>query len=93
MLPTQFGPRLGLAWDPTGKGKTAVRAFTGTYYARTPMLLLAAPLNNFRETPGDLSVQLPFRVPVGNPNNTVYQAAEADRDRSQQLQRSTSCLF
>lgn len=69
----QFGPRLGLAWDPSGSGKTAIRLFTGTYYARTPMLLLAAPLNNFREVPGDLSIQLPFRVPVGNPNNTVYR--------------------
>jgi Carboxypeptidase regulatory-like domain/TonB-dependent Receptor Plug Domain len=28
-----FSPRIGLAWDPTGKGKTAVRAAFGTYYS------------------------------------------------------------
>jgi carboxypeptidase family protein len=27
-----FGPRVGLAWDPRGNGKTSVRASFGTYY-------------------------------------------------------------
>jgi hypothetical protein len=27
-----FAPRLGLAWDPTGSGKTSIRAAVGTYF-------------------------------------------------------------
>jgi len=75
---SQFAPRVGFAWSPGGK--TVIRGFGGIYFAATPMLLYAASVNNFREPPGDLSIQLPLRVPAGvvvpgcpAPCNTVYK--------------------
>jgi hypothetical protein len=59
----QFAPRLGVAYDPFNNGKSVFRANVGLYYAATPLLLFAASQNNFRSTPGDVSVQLPFALP------------------------------
>src|SRR5882724_1566405 len=57
----EFGPRFGFAYDPQGQGKMVIRGFAGYYYARTPLLVMAGSVNNYRLPPGDVSTQLPFR--------------------------------
>jgi outer membrane receptor for ferrienterochelin and colicin len=72
--PWQFGPRLGFAWDANGDGKSVFRGYSGLYYARTPAIILAGPLNNYRIPPGDVTVQLPFTLPTSF-NLTTFLAA------------------
>ncbi len=73
-------PRIGLAYRPfSASNRTVLRGSFGIYHAVTPLLLLSDPVNNFRATPGNLSLALPTT------ERTVYEqflASGIDLNRS-----------
>lgn len=71
-----FGPRIGLAWDPTGKGKLAVRLSFGILYDEVNTL----PLYTLRENP-PLVAYVYAGPQAGYPVPIVYGVApEGTRD-------------
>ena len=76
----QFAPRLGLAFDPKGDGKTSIRASFGMFYdfpnimiASTPTT--APPFGNTVQPPGPLSFADPYSTFAGgNPFPGTFDA-------------------
>jgi hypothetical protein len=69
----QFGPRIGLSFDPKGNGKTVIRAAAGIAYDYPNIQIMstpttAPPFGNTVQPPGPLPFADPYSVvPGGNP--------------------------
>lgn len=61
-----WGPRLGLTWDPWKDNKGVVRFNAGLFYSRTPALLLVSPFTNT----GAAQLQITFRP--GDPGAPTF---------------------
>jgi hypothetical protein len=69
-LPNQnkeFQPRVGLAWDIRGNGKSALRASTGIFYARQNMLTQVGPITTNGVQQQEIVAVTGFNSAGGNP--------------------------
>jgi len=74
-----FAPQLGLAWDPSGKGKTSIRGGIGLFYEN--VLTTVTPVDPlFRDPLGQIFLRRPvacfgiaFPLPVAIPNRPPLQ--------------------
>ncbi len=89
---TQFGPRLGLAWDATGDGKTSVRAGYGVFYDAPEMYILNN-MNN--QTPFSFTVAFQdglFDKPYNGRQNLNVFPYSGDFSRTSMFQTPSAAV-
>ncbi|HEX8160595.1 MAG TPA: carboxypeptidase regulatory-like domain-containing protein [Pyrinomonadaceae bacterium] len=86
-----FAPRIGVAWDPFGKGTTSIRTGYGIYHEQIPVSTVELLANNppYQETTTVLNTTLDQPIPAGQPISVVAPLTPQSITRSIQADLDT----
>jgi hypothetical protein len=86
-----YAPRIGLAWDPFGKGTTSIRTGYGIYHEQIPVSTIELLANNppYQETTTVLNTTLDQPIPAGQPISVVAPLTPQSITRSIQSRLDT----